>query len=355
MKLNIKLDNIDEELMFKRITFKVGDKKVVTPIKVSHKQNPISHINEIYKKFDIDKLNKCSTDESFERKTNSELRNLMTQGINICMVDFSDLKIPNKTQLETLSDLQYEHSDIVTTPIMSKITRELVDNKLLDTFTDITNRYIEIVETLNHKSIMGVIPSKMPRQFLEPIIKNYHNKDINSFILDFDGRSIETNPSWVRKLMRLLKEYDLIEESVLYSVNSNEGKFMKNASEILAKDFVSTGFGIDLLGLNHIPPRMSSEAWAKIKAQRRKNTFRLFNRNSYGYLKKTEAELKALNIKDRTSLKNFNISEQFKETQILQQKLKEENSIEPYIRSKSQVNDDFIKKIKKLRANTFKR
>lgn len=355
MKLSIKLDNIDEELMFKRVIFRVGDKEVITPIKVSHRQNPISHINEIYKKFDINKLNRCSTDESFERKTNSELKNSMIQGINICMVDYCDLKIPNKTQLETLSDLQYEHSDIVTTPIMSKITRELVDTKLLDTFTDITNRYIEIVETINHKSIMGVIPQRMPRQFLEPIIKNYYDKDVNSFILDFDGRSIETNTSWVRKLMRLLKEYGLIEDSVLYSVNSNEGKFMKNASEILAKDFVSTGFGVDLLGLNHIPPRMNSEAWAKIKAQRRENTFRLFNRRSYGYLKKTETELKALSITNRTDLKNFNITEQFKETQVLQQKLKEENTIEHYIKSKSQVNNNVIKKIKKLRANTFKR
>lgn len=355
MKLNVRLDNIDEELMFKRITFKVGDKRVTTPIKVSHKLNPVSQINEIYKKFDINKLNKCSNDESFERKTNSELKNSMTQGINICMIDYSDLQIPNKMQLEALSDIQYEHSDIVATPIMSKITRELVDDKLLDTFTNITDRYIEIVETLNHKSILGVIPQRMPRQFLEPIVKNYHNKGITSFILDFDGRSIDTNTSWVRKLMRLLKEHDLIEESVLYSVNSNEGKFMKNVSEILAKDFVSTGFGVDLLGLNHIPPRMSSEAWTKIKAQRRENTFRLFNRKSYGYLKRTETELKGFGINNRTDLKNFNIIEQFKETQVLQQKLKDENSIEPYIKSKSQVKEDVIKKIKKLRASTFKR
>ena len=30
----------------------------------------------------------------------------------------------------------------------------------------------------------------MPRQFLEPIIKNYKSKNITSFIIDFDGRSV---------------------------------------------------------------------------------------------------------------------------------------------------------------------
>ncbi len=358
MKLKVKLDNIDEELMFKRIIFKVGDKKVVTPIKVSHKQNPISHINEIYKKFDSIKLDKCANDESFERKINSELKNLMTQGINVCLVDYADLKIPTSAQLETLSDLQYEHSDIVTTPIMSKIMRDkeiYVGEKLINTFLNVANKYIEIVETLNNKSIMGVIPSKIPRLFLEPIIKNYHNRGVNSFILDLDGRSIESNLSWIRKLMRLLKEYDLIEVSVLYTVNSNKGKFMKNATEILAKDFISAGFGADILGLNHIPLRMPSEAWIKIKMQRRENTLRLFNKRSYGYLKKTETELKQLGLYNRNEIENFNISEQFKETQVLQQKLKEENTIEPYIKSKSQVKEDVIKKIKKIRSNTFRR
>lgn len=50
MKLNVKLDNFDEELMFKRFNLKIGDRQVITPIKASHKINPVSSINEIYAK-----------------------------------------------------------------------------------------------------------------------------------------------------------------------------------------------------------------------------------------------------------------------------------------------------------------
>lgn len=354
MKINVKLDHFDEELMFKRFNLKVGDKQVITPVKVSHALNPISTINEIYKKFDLTKINRCMTDERFEREVNADVKKDMAQGINICLVEYNSSEMPTNKQIEALSDIQYEHSDIVTTPLLSKITRELTEDKLLNSFNAITNKYIEIVETLNHKNILGVIPSRMPRQFLEPIIKNYKSKNITSFIIDFDGRSVDTNSSWVRNLLRLLKENDLLEESFLYSANANEGKFMKQANEILAKDFISTGFGMDILGLNHIPPRMNSEAWAKIKQQRIENTFRMFNRNTYGYVKRTETELKRFGIDNRQALKEFNISEQFNESKILQQKIHEEHTIEPYLKTKSQVNEDVIRKIKKIRKSVFK-
>ncbi len=185
MKINVKLDNFDEELMFKRFSIRVGDKQIITPVKASHVQNPISTINEIYKKFDLTKINRCLTDEKFERVVNADVKKNMTQGINICLVEYNASDMPNNKQIEVLSDIQYEHSDIVTTPILSKITRELTEDKLLKSFNTITNRYIEIVETLNHKNILGVIPSRMPRQFLEPIIKNYKSKNITSFIIDF--------------------------------------------------------------------------------------------------------------------------------------------------------------------------
>ncbi|OQX18461.1 MAG: hypothetical protein BWK75_06655 [Candidatus Altiarchaeales archaeon A3] len=356
MKINVKLDNFDEELMFKRFSLNIGGKQVVTPITASHKLNPVSSINEIYKSFDSNKLDNCMKDEGYERKINAEMKRGMTSGLNVCFVDYNDLIIPNDKQIEALSDIQYEHSDIVTTPIMSKIigSNGPKDEKLLETFTNITNKYIEIVETLNHKGILGVIPSKMPRGFLEQIIKNYKAKNVTSFIIDFDGRAVDTNPSWIRNLFRLLKDNDLLEESFLYSVNANKGKFMKQAKEILAKDFISIGFGMDILGLNHIPPRMSSETWAKIKQQRTENTFRVFNRDSYGYLKKTETELKNAEINNRDAIKNFNITEQFNESKVLQQKLKEEDSIEPYLKTKSQVNDEVIRKIKKIRKSVFK-
>ncbi len=150
--------------------------------------------------------------------------------------------------------------------------------------------------------------------------------------------------------MRILSSYELIDNNFLYSINANEGKFLKKSVEIPAKDFISMGFGIDILGLNHVRPRMPTEIWKKVAEERKENTFRLFNSNNYAYMKQSESVLKDLwglsGIGLRDEIKRRNIREQHTETQVLQVKLKEEDTIEPYIKTKARFDESFIKKSK---------
>jgi len=353
LKININCDKIDEELLFKKMKITGLGDEISTPIKASFSGNPISKVNEIYKKFSLEKLKKCTEDETFERKANREIQYLKTDKADFVLVDYGDIELPKRKIIETLSDIQYPYSDVIITPICSKITRELKGDDLISSFMNITNDFIEVVETMNNKTIFFFFSSRMPRQFLEPIIKNYHDKNITSYVIDFDGRSIDTNLSWSRDLLKTFKKYDLIDKSILYSINANQGKFIKNATEIVAKDFVSSAFGIDIIGLNHVPPRMPTAAWAKIKKERRPSTFRLFDRNSYGYCKKTLDDLKSLGISKREQMNIYNINEQYNETITIKERLSEKNTIEPYIRTKSQITDDIIKKIKKVKSETI--
>ena len=52
-------------------------------------------------------------------------------------------------------------------------------------------------------------------------------------------------------------------------------------------------------------------------------------------------------------LKTYNINEQYKESITLQEKIKVNDTIETYIKSKSQMSEEVIKKIKNLRKQTF--
>jgi len=353
--IKIQLNRLDENLLFKQMSLNVGGKSVVTPIKASYKKNPISEINEIYKKFSFQTLNNCASDESYERAVNSTLANQKTEGVNFLHVDYSDIQIPETQHIEALSDIQYENSDVVITPIWSSIIRKSNGPDLLEKFMGLTNRYLEIVSSLNHKAVIGTIPSKMPRQFLQAILNNYYGKGVTSFVIDFDGRSIMSNPSWIRNLFRIMKDLGILEKTFLYSINSNEGKFMKNTNTILAKDFMSIGFGVDVIGLNHIPPRMSTEAWEKLKSKRKENMFRLFNSKTYGYERKSNTDLKELEIYNREDLKRLNTLRQYDESVVLKEKLNHDNTLEPYVRTKSQINDSIINKIKKLRSQTFRK
>lgn len=350
MKVDIKLEEVDDELLYKRILIKLGNKKVLTPTKT----NPsllVNSINEVYSKFTPETIEKCLNDNEFERRKNYEIKRRLKRNLNFYIISYAGRESPTKKQIEFLADLQYGHSDVVITPTWSQIVRSSKDiEKLLDTYRRITNDFIDTIETLNYKTIVGMISAKLPRIILEPIIVNYINRDITSFVIDFDGRSIDSGMSWTRNLMRIIKREIGFEHSFLYSLNANRGRFAKNAIQILAKDFMNTAFGMDIVGLNHIPIRMTTEAWARFRSTRKEFLPRIFLRESYGYKKVRKEELRKHGILDA---KEFSRNEQYDEKRTLQTKLKEESSVIDYIQSKSQVDEKIIKKIKKIKSETI--
>ena len=70
---------------------------------------------------------------------------------------------------------------------------------------------------------------------IEDLFSFYIKNNIKSYVIDYDGRSIDPNPSWQRNLIRQLNKHQILVESFLYSINLNQGKFKKSAKEILAK------------------------------------------------------------------------------------------------------------------------
>ncbi|MDO9538085.1 MAG: hypothetical protein Q7J68_07185 [Thermoplasmata archaeon] len=359
MKLKVKTEKIDDELLIKRMNMSIGDNSIITPFKSTDISIKDSSVNEIYKEISSTLLDSMLSDETQERRINSDIQRKKGKNVNLFIVNYTDLQSPNDKQMETLSDMQYSHSDVVITPSWSKICRDLTGDALLENYIQATNNFIKVVETLNNKSIVGLISSKLPRQYLEKIIDNYHKQDITSFVIDFDGRSIATNPTWIRSMMRTLSSLNLIEESFIYSINANEGKFMKIADRILAKDFINLGFGIDGLGLNHIGPRISTEIWNQIKAARQENTLRIFDREDYAYTKVPEQEIiSQWNVPSnqvRNTVKTYNMKEQKDEALQIQQIMKSNDTVESYLQTKSQIDEDTFKKIKLTRRDALTR
>ena len=97
MKFSVKLNNIDENLLFKQYSLRFGtESAILTPTRSSRKSTNLSKINEIYRKYDHEKLDKILKDESLERKENNSFNNEHSQDKNFFFVDFSDLIIPTE-------------------------------------------------------------------------------------------------------------------------------------------------------------------------------------------------------------------------------------------------------------------
>jgi hypothetical protein len=348
MRLKSEIKKIDSELLFKSSTIKHRDKEITTPIKAGYKSNPISDVNEIYKEFSLERIEQCDRDDKEERKANREINSLQTAGVNFFIVNYTSRTVPTKNHIEFLSDIQYSHSDVVITPIWS-IIKSYEGEKRNEAFLSLTNQYIEVSETQNDRSIWGMLPTRMPRVFLDSLVENYIKREITSFVVDFDGRSIDgASYSWLRKLTRLISSNDLTDECVLYSINASEGKFMKQATEIPAKDFMSIGYGMDILGLNHTRIHAPRQVWDEIKAAQKENTYRIFDREAYGYRKASEIDAKRLQISNANHRKDYNTKQQHAETLVLQERLEAADSIKPYISEKSQ-SSKYIGKMANMR------
>ncbi|KAF5088569.1 hypothetical protein DSECCO2_36960 [anaerobic digester metagenome] len=342
MKMRVGVRGADEELLLKHREINLAGKNVETPTKSLNKTLVAEGFNEIFKNIDVAKIHKIKRDASEEQKLNKDiLSSCSNESINFVFVSYGDEKVPTSEDMEVIVDVQYAYSDAAIVPLCPKIIRTNTGEELFSEFTRFVQEYLRIVETLNNKSVLGLIPAKLPRQYVPRILDLYHTCDITSFVLDSGGSALYSNLSWLKSLQRKLYDLDILDEGFLYNINSGEGKFLKNANTVLAKDFVAITMGIDVVGTNHIPPPISTEGWIKIKQSRNQGP-RLFDPLTYGYTRDPNISL--------PDAKQINIVRKYNETQQVKQVLHEYNTVIEYIQGKEQIaTNDVISKGSEIR------
>ncbi len=342
MKIRVGVKDADEELLLKRREISLAGKSVETPTKSLNKALAAEGFNEIFKSIDLTKIHKIKEDVSEEQKLNKDiLSKCSNETINFVFVSYDSEEVPTNEDMEVIVDVQYAYSDAAILPLCPKIIKTNTGEKLFSELSRFVQEYLRIVETLNNKSVLGLIPAKLPRQYVPRILDLYHTYDITSFVLDSGGAALYSNLSWLKSLQRKLYDLDILEEGFLYNINSGEGKFLKNANTVLAKDFIAITMGIDVIGTNHIRPPVSTEGWMRIK-QSRNHGPRLFDPITYGYTRDPNISL--------PDAKKINIVRKYNETQQVKQVLHENNTIINYIREKEQIaSNDVIGKGAEIR------
>ena len=254
MKTQIHVNNVDEELLMRVMEIRSAGKSITTPIRSLNKSIPSAGFNEIYHTIDLQKIDAINSDASEEQKFNNIVRRDLSENkINMFFLSYKGDDIPKEEAIATLADLQYVHSDMGIIPLCPGIIKSYKGDELIQKFILYIQEHIKIIETLNNKTIIGIIPAKLPRQFLPKVLDLYHSHDVTSFVIDSDGSSLYSKSSWIKALQRGLYNLGILENGFLYNINSLEGKFMKKADVTLARDFVTLSLGMDILGSNHKP------------------------------------------------------------------------------------------------------
>jgi hypothetical protein len=350
MRLRVHVDEVDDELLTRVLDIHFQGKTLKSPLKATNKSAQLHELNEIYHEVSPERIQEIKTNSTNERIFNQKiLKECVNGAINFVFLRYTGETVPLPDDMETLVDLQYAYSDAAIIPSCPALltSQANVGEAFWDSFISYLDLYLQIVETLNKKSIIGLIPHQMPRTLIPSLLEYYHARDITSFIIDSSGSSLYSNPSWVQIIQRTLYKLNILDEGFIYDINSEQGKFLKNADVVLAKDFMGLSFGVDILGNLHLGPRLSADAWNKIKMGEYRGP-RVFDPDTYGYMRNPALTREVANLE--------NINRQYLELIKIQSVLKEESTVTKYLQTKELIEAYRVtEKAKDFKKEVFER
>ncbi len=333
---DVKTLNCDETTPFRIQKIKVGNKSLITPLKAIDLTKITANdwlyqkpgITEVYKEIKKEQINNINSSSEyakrFEQQLNTPFNKVGTDDLSFLFLKYADKGMPSTKEIECLTDTAYSYSDITPIPATTTYPNE-INSTELEKYKNYLKESIEIIKQWNKKPIMGILPSGLPRDYItDEIIPFYLNEGINSFYLDFEGKTIQHLQ--IRPILRKLSSEKILENTFLYSLNTNIGRIKKDANAITAKDFLNFGYGFDSVGEQHARIKRPKEFYTNLKNIKH-DKVRLFNRSDYGYYRlDKKQEINAIYPTDAcftldNLLKNksknqkvFNMAEQYKET-----------------------------------------
>ena len=303
----------DEDLQYRSQEVTANNKTITTPVKAidPSKIHPsinmnarVECINELYAGLSKKKIlnHVTGSDSRLTYDLNRIQRRFRDpeNELQLCFLEFKDDSLPTKTEIEYMTDQAYVCSDITPLPMLSKFVERITNttfNGKKKTHTPNDAKFehvkkylkdsIETIGQLNNKPIMGYVPDY--RYYFEPLVNLYADNGINTFYFDAHLSNPITMQASLRALMREMNKRGILEKSFIYMINPGYGRGIRDNNVIPAKDILGFGLGIDGLGDRHMRPVFSKEVITKMQ-KNPDNRSRLFDKDTYGYLKTSEKE-----------------------------------------------------------------
>lgn len=374
-KIKVSKQNFDDDLFIKSEKLKINNKTIKTPIRSFDMTklrrdidlfDSVKGVNEIFKNFNIDKINKFmlgDDDETKIRKSINTSFNKTSSGeINFCFILIDDNKLPDGKEIDFITNIGYGYSDATPLPLIHSLFKEGSDaEEDFKKYTGFMEKSIESINRLNNKSILGIIPYKIPSYYIEDLINFYYNNDITSFVFDFGGKVHTGLDGSIRELMIAIDNLDISNESFTYSCNTIMGKTSKGSNIIKANDIAVYNFGFDVMGDNHIRLKLPKAVADALKKRSNNSDLRLFNTSDYGHYKhdnlnnakkmypfdETSVPFEVFEgtneSKKKLSQKLFNSEQIGLELIKYRQLINENESTFKYLETKNQIKEDLVK------------
>ena len=383
----------DEDLQYRSQRVRANNKEIVTPIKaidqskidagVTLSRN-VSGLTEIYFGLTKNKIvnHLQGKDHSLDYSLNAITKKIKNpdKEIKLSFFEYKDDDFPSIKEIGYMVDQAYVYSDITPIPMLSNFTERVStvttingkqkftpNDSKFEKFLAYLDNAIQIIEQRNNKPIMGYIPDY--RYGFPELLDFYVKKGINTFYYDAHGSSPLTVQGTLRTLLRELNVQETLENCFVHMINPNYGRAAKDSSYVPAKDILGFGVGIDSLGEKHIPLRINKQI-AEAMKKNPDNRARLFDKNSYGYLKTSDPKLidqfypndSGIDIdyfktgtKPSSKIQNsFNMEQLALESIKLKDIISKSQNILKYIEKKKNIKEEDLKILKKFKIKDKK-
>lgn len=366
---NIKTIEQDSNSLYKTQKIKfTSSKSILTPtktipldhFKLMHPINKkASQLNEVFKRFNSEQINKCLEDSDkyseIESWFNSQKNKHNDDSSTFCFIDYNEQKLPTEEEIEFMTEVAYCNSDITTIPTINHFNTKQEEISYED-YKQYLSQAIEIIEQLNNKPIMGIIPKLAPKK-VSDLLDFYNSKGINSFALDLDGSNPISSSMRIFRVLKTLNKSKILDNSYIHGHNVGM-RVNKTVDVIPAKDVLGFGVGLNSLGEKRKVFR-PNRAFLNFIKTNPMNKFRLFNKKDYGYWKGiTTEELAKVFPKDCTlPLKNFS---NIKQASYLQKRFNSEQLALESVNIRNRISEeadkslDYIKRKKYVLSDDIK-
>lgn len=335
-KLTVHAENYDSNLTnIRKTRIEIGNKTLTTPSRALNlgdhlsesrliKNKKIRGINEIYKNLTSERIEQISNDTEAEVIFNKKLKNILNKSdleneLNFPLLSFENKNkrlgkyhnsLPTEQETGFICDvLSHLYLDVIIPPRLPELLGE--------TYLKFLHSFFDTLETrLYNKPVIGFLPF-VTRIDLPKLIDFYISKGVFSFVVDFQRNNpidIYTHVELVHNLVRKIKrEYD--EEVYLHACNVPFTRIKQKIDATPAKDIVTFLLGFDSFGTNHLRQKLPLEVVQKIRekagrkyvpwtyqlkdpssidASNQPESFRIFNRNDYGYYRSDLPNIRTL-------------------------------------------------------------
>ncbi len=287
------------------------------------------------------------------------LRALAGDAPLLAFEEFNEVEYPTNQQLQYIIRTSHAVSDIVTVPLVSRLTDKLPPAGGYERYEAFVKRALATIDTYNRKPVMGVVPLRLPFTGFEPLLKLYHKNGIGALCLDFAGSSPSTVRINLEQVLFSLASLGILQETYLHAINVNPGRPKARQPVSPDRSIVSFGYDVDSYGdLHRVRTKMEGPPPKPAPV-------RLFSRRDYGdHVVEAGGDLRAVRP-ERTGVdlaqaceskdlaKLFNSEQHSFEASSLPQLLKSAKgtkTLELYLTGKRHFEKSTLKQMKGLRS-----